>query len=691
MNPKSARFLVAATALAVVACNPTPPIAPTNPPASATPSAAPQAPGVRKAGVGETGPNEDESQPGIAAPASSGSVPGEVVLHARWKSPERTLRNVAAFAKLPAKVVDKAIEEMTKEIVRDTLRSKVDVRKFVKVVDAKAPVDIVIAVDTSRGGATPRPMFGFSFGLSSLGRALDASKGKPRKIGDDMWRLGDENSWGAPCGVVATGGKVPARVVCGDRTRDLLSLGPYLGKTLGNKASTGGDIHAEIRLRGLFNKYGSKWQRQVKGLPIFAEEGKIGIPAFDDALMDGAAALAAEAGALIRDLDRMDFDLSFDATKGVVAKGRVRFAGKQSWLVQTIAETSAVAGPAPAIFWSAPKTSAAVAFGYAGDPSRWNGIMKTARVLLKGLLEKEKIGTAADRQAIAKLIRTPFKKHAASMQATGYFGGKKLSKKNLFVDLVGGSVGWQLMGIEQSAPDVRKYLEEMVKVYNRGTLQKLMKKELGKDAKYLPKVKTGRAPASLGRGALAIEIAVANIEDPMSGLKSKGSRPKPKKKVTMKMHLLLMPDGKRTWMGFAFDKNKLAKLMVKTKRNNKADSIASLSTLGVFKTGKYTAGGYTTLAGILESMEPTIQAALSMAPPEVVKGPGKQILNLLKTMPNKGATPITGFTFARSSGETGFRLSMPGATLADVGYVGEKVFKMLMTVKKRPSPPIPMP
>ena len=684
MYAKSARFILAATTLALVACNPTQPVTPTNPPSTATPSTNPQAPGARKAGLDDGDVAGETGQPVIAS-APTGAAPGEIVLQARWKSPEQTIKTMAAFAKLPSSLVKQGVDEMVKEIVKETLRSKVDVRKFAKVVDAAAPIDLVVALDTKRAGSTPRPMYGFSFGLTSLGRALDASKGKPRKIAAGMWRLGDDNSWGAPCAVVATGGKIPARVVCGDRTRDLLSLGPYLGKTLGNQAATGGDFHAEIRLRGLFNKYGAKWSRKVKGLPILAEEGKIGVPAFDDALMDAAAALAAEAGSLIHDLDRLDFDVSVDATKGVVAKGRVRFAGKHSWLVQSIADTASVAGPAPPIFWAAPKTSAAAGFGYSADPARYNGVFKTARVLLKGLLEKEKIGTAADRQAIAKLLSMPFKKHTAGMQATGYFG-KKLSKSNMFLDLIGGSVGWQLMGIEQKATDLRAYFQDVVKVYNRATLQKLMKKALGSEAKYLPKVRTVRAPASLGRGALDIEIAVANIENPMSGLKSKGRATGPKKKVTLKMHLLLMADGKRTWMGFAFDRNKLAKLMVKTKANKSADSLASLSTLGIFKAGKHTSGAFTTLAGLLDSLKPAIEAGLSLAPPEVVKGPGKQVLNLLKSLPNKGATPITFLTSAKQSGEASFRMSLPGATLADLGYVGEKVFKMLTTMKKkRPS------
>src|SRR5438132_120911 len=85
---------------------------------------------------------------------------------------------------------------------------------------ACTPSDLVSAVDTA--SQRPQTYFGASIGISSLQKALGASAGKPKKLAEGVWQLGDEDS---PCGVLASSGKTPARLVCGDRPRDITTLG----------------------------------------------------------------------------------------------------------------------------------------------------------------------------------------------------------------------------------------------------------------------------------------------------------------------------------------------------------------------------------------------------------------------------------------------------------------------------------
>lgn len=591
-------------------------------------------------------------------------APGEVVLHLRWKNPAATVATLSGFANLPASQSDGMFKQAIKELVRDGLRGKVDVAAFADLVSADAPVDLVLIADMSEGGQVPDPMFAISVGLTSVQRALGASKGTPRKIGDRVWEIGTGDKWGEPCAVAAAAGRAPARLVCGERKKHVEKVAAFVARNVAMQEDAPHDLRMKMSFRGLLDKYGRQWANQAQGLPVLMEEAKLGIPKFDQALMDAADAIAAEAGAMIYDADSVLLDVGLDGQKGAHLAVEMKFAGQKSWIVQTMLEGAAAVGPAPAIAWQVPATSEYVSWGSSGDPKRFDPILAALRAMLEGVMEKEKVGTPADRTAIAGLLRTVQKgKHVPAVMAAGHFQNAQNTQPSSVVDVINDAAGWYLLGFDEGPAEVKKWLEEVVKVYNRPSLQKLIKDELGpRDAKNMPVAKALGTPPGFGGGALAIELTIPNLEDPLAS--SGGAK---SKTVDVKMHLLLMGDGSRTWIGFAGNKTELVKLMVGLKGGG--STLASRGDLSRMKSENHLGGAFTSLDGLVGMVKPVVYALMST--PGAPSGLGQDVLKIIEQMPHKGQTPLFMFADVTPGAQPAFRWSMevPKETLEDLGFV----------------------
>ncbi|MBW2452946.1 MAG: hypothetical protein JRI68_00450 [Deltaproteobacteria bacterium] len=650
----------------------------------ATPS--PESPGGPGATVPEpniaTGESADEEgaarakrKAGDVAPVTE---PGAVLFHLRFRSLTNTVATFASFAQLPPQIVDEAMDELAKEVVSELLGGKVDRRAFREVLDLSAPVDVVVIADTSKAGQFPEPMAAISFGLTSMTRARAAASGRGRKLAEGVWRVGPAESWGDACALADAAGRAPARLICADNERQLTAVAPFVARNLPVIPEQPSDVRAELRLRGLFDKYGRQWANQARGLPILIEDLKNGIPVFDDALMRAASALAAEAGALIHDADQLVVDFSLDRSKGIVVRGEARFVGKRSWIVESMLDGAHLAGPAPDLLWHLPEHSSTVSYGRSVDPTRYEPVFKVLRGLVEGALQDQKFGTHGDRKALSRLLRLPLKKHVATVGAHGSFPAPTTPArgpaKSLLTDVVNAGVGWHLLGVESGPAPLRQYLKDVVAAYNRPTLQGLMKKELGTDAKHLPIVKVVRAPRQLGGGALDVQIKIPKIEEPSPNLAPPGPGgppPGPPKLVDVEVHVLLMADGGRSWVGIAGDRTALAKLMAGLKGAKPGPgSMAQRSNLGRLRTEKHASGMVASLDGVIRTLKPLASVMMTVAPGSA-QHVGQQVMTMLGQLPNQGKTPITFFVDVEESPKprSTFTLQVPTGTLTDIGYI----------------------
>jgi len=589
--------------------------------------------------------------------------PDDVVGVLAWKNPAATLGAIADCAKIDRKISDEVLRRAPHELMREGGLP----RGLADVVAIDAPVFGLVTLEPDK--KRPGALAAISLGLTSLEKARAAAEdagGSLTESGPGMWRLGAKSD--TSCVIAASAGAAPARLVCGIKGADVTALAPYLTRTLPTAAGSANDLHIEARLAPVEARFGAMIRSQVQVLPVLARgELAIGDPKFDRALVDAASAIADEAAALVGDADRVSLDVSVDPTSCLRASGALSLRAQTSWLAQGMAERPDRAGPAPAIFWRAPKDSGSVGYGRGSDPARLTPILRNLRMLLDGLLTKYNVGSAADRKALTDVIDLPMGKDVVTVSASGRLdtlapqGGARTPQQEVDA-LLNSYVGWSVIGYEEGSAPVAKQLKDIASVYNRKGLQDPLKKALGKDAVFMPTIKAGAAPASLGAGSVDLEIKLANVK--AADLKVPGATAKDK--VNAELHVLLMPDGKeRTWLAIGTKRDELVKrlLAVKTGAPD-AGTIASRTDLEPLRTGKHMSAGFFAFGPIVKGLDRPGGYFGGGSDPQLQK-----VIRSLGALPNRGEAPmfftttVTGGDAPR--GEVSFWVPKP--VLEDMG------------------------
>lgn len=654
--------------------------------------------------------------------------PPEMIGSARWKNPMATLGGLAACGGVDPRFVEGNGKLLADALLRNLVGESIDTSQLAGVVALDAPIDAVVALDPS---PKRRAAFGaFAIGLASLERARGAVEGSIVEVAPGMWRVGNKDDADA-CVIAAAAGSAPGRLICGNRDRDVMALGPYLARTMPTLTVPGPDLHGELRFSPVASRFGGEMRQQLKGVPIILEsQATINEPRFDRAVATAAAAIQDELTALIGDLDKVTIDLGVDPTTCLKASGELAFRGRASWLATTMSEGVDRAGPPPALFWRAPKDSAAVFYGRGADPARFTPILKTLGDLAEGAMTKFNIGKPADRKALVELLTTTFDKNTTTVQATGIFAeqaapatkpaapkGAGPTAQQTVDAIVGSMVGWSLFGVDEGPEKLTKVLKGFVDAYTKQaalaaarekaeardklpkgksaweltdkerearekrlpprSLLTFLIDEIDVEAKSLPTMKIGKAPAALGKDALDVEIKLANLpvpnEDDLRMLDGSGQRD-PKKKpetISITLHLMLMADGKTTWIAFGQNPNDLVKrlLMVKAGAPD-TETLATRPGLEPLKNGRLMGGGFITLAPITTIATTVGTTVMSLTPgglpPEV-----NDMMRLLQNLPHRGETPIFFMTEATggSAPRSSVTFSLPKAAMEDIGAV----------------------
>ncbi|WP_437755775.1 hypothetical protein [Sorangium sp. So ce1389] len=612
-------------------------------PVACGPSPTPAAP---TGGQGEVkaGPSQAASPAFDLSPVAE---PADVVGLLRWSNPAATLSSVATCAGLSPALAEAGAQGLSSGLLSELVSPSIDANQLAAVVALDAPVHLLVALDDSSKRGTP--VAAVSLGLTSLERARGTLEAGATltEVKPGLWKIGGKEPSSSSCFLAASAGSTPARLLCGDRDRDVTTLGPYLARTLPTLAPEQRDLHGEVRFVPLSTKYGAMAKQQLGGLPILAQSQlSIGQPQFDRALTDATTAVQEELAALIDDASKAVIDLRVDNQSCVNLTAGLELRGQSSWLAKTMAESANRAGPAPALYWRVPKDSHGAFFDHGYNPAHYEGILKTLRAMLEGWLEKEKIGRPADRKALADVLSLPINQ-APSVSAHGYVDAPPAAAKDakptpnqMFDGMMGSFVGWNLFGFEEAPDRFVKYLKNVVTAYNTPGLRKRLP-ELDIDPKDLPTVKTVAAPKELGKTSLAVEIQIVNEMPSLDGDAAQGATPskaKPKPKLTVTLHLLLTGDEKTTWIAFGHDKRELLRRLAQVKAGApETETLASRPGLEKLKTGKFVSGGFSTLAPITRTLQSVLTTlskpgAGGMAlPPEA-----QQFGDALAKLPHKG-------------------------------------------------------
>lgn len=680
----SSIWLGAALVLAAgpLACEPaTPPVAPT-PGAATTPTATPTAVVAAK---GADQPAFDLSP--VAEPADMVGV-------LRWKNPGISFANLSGCAGLPQELSDQGGKALMTELFKGALRGLVDPKQMASAIAVEAPMDVVVALDQS--SRKPKPYWAFSMGLSSIDAAKAAITPDATlvEVTPGTWRIGDkEKQRDSHCVIAASAGNTPARLVCSDHEKDVLALAPYLTRTMPTTAPAASDLHAEFRIAPIEGRYGQELRQVLKGLPVLAQsQASIGDPGFDDALLEAATALSGEVGALVGDLDKLTLDIGADRNNCLSTTGSLQLRGKSSWTANTMADRADRAGPPPAFYWKLPKDADSAFFGRAGDPSRYTDILRVLRKMIEGGLGKLKVGSADDRKALAELLDLRLSKDTNTVSASGRGDQKaapKAAKPNgskaqqVIQAMIDSSVGWYVMGFDDSPEMVLKSLKSLVSVYGRKGLIDPLKKEMRDDARFLPTVKMGAGPAALGKGAQDVEIKFEFVPESAPSFDAKGKKAAPKgDKVSFTFHILLVQDGKTSWLGLGANRDDLVKHLLVAKSGAEADTLASRAGLEPLKGGKNMTGGFMTLNVMTKAMNSAMNGPLAQEKPAVAA----EILAALNGLPHKGESPmfITSQISAGSAPRADLTLQIGKGTVEDIGSMILAGIRIANNAKKQP-------
>jgi hypothetical protein len=655
--------------------------------------------------------------------------PPDILGSARWKNPMATLGSLAGCGGVDPRFVEGNGKLLADLVLRGVLGEEIDTSQLAGVIALDAPIDAIAAIDPS---PKRRDAFGaVAIGLASLERARGAVEGAAVEVAPGMWRVGSKDNTDATCVIAAAAGSAPARLICAERDRDVMALGPYLARNVPTLTTPGGDLHGELRFSPIVARFGDEMRLGLQGLPLLlAGQASIDEPKFDRALGDAANGIQDELTALLGDLDSVSFDLGVDASTCIKATGGLALKGRASWLAGTISDRVERAGPPPAIFWRAPKDSSAAFYARGSDPARFAAILQTLRDLAEGAMAKGNVGKSLDRKAVVDLLAMPFGKDSNTVQATGFFDepapttkpGAKGAKaaeptpQQTMNTLMNDVVGWSLFGVDEGPEQLSKTLKRFVDAYNKHvglavarekaearakdpkgrakwelsdkerqerekklppkSLLTFLIDEADIDAKNLPTMKLVKAPAALGKDALDIEIKVSDLPSPgmddMPTLDGAG-RPDPKKKaptVTLTFHILLMADEKNaTWLALGQNSDQLVKrlLMVKSGAPDTA-TLATRPGLDPLKTGRLMGGGFITLAPVTK-LATSVVSTVSTLAPGGMPPQVNEIVRLLQSLPHRGETPI--FFMSEAAGGSAPRssltFSLPKAAMEDIG------------------------
>jgi hypothetical protein len=477
-------------------------------------------------------------------------------------------------------------------------------------------------------------------------------------MGKQMWLIGPKDGYGTRCAIAASTGSTRARLVCGERMRDLEKLGAYLARTLPTVRTPDVDMYAALELRSVLDRYGPMLAAQAKGLPIFARELKIGVPIFDDAIMNAAAAAADDIGLFLEDADSIIAKVDVDARKGVELSLGAQLAGSKSWAVHTLVDGAHLSSTAPEMFWRLPKSALSVVYGHGGDPARAGGILTTLQALAEGTLEKAGAFSSRDRRDIAALLRSTAGKYETVVQAQGQFGAPSV-------------IGWYLLGSDGSPQRTRAWLNDFVSIYNRATVQAELRRLVKREAKglkmTLPTVRKVPSPRGLGAGALTVRVAFQIPKPALREMQDMGGLALPPS-GKVEIYLMIAKDAKGHWVAFGSERQGLAKLIRDARAGKNA--LRGSKQLESFSQDSHNLAGALMLRGLLDKVIDKM-AARKPNDPKM-----KKIRAMLKGLPNKGETPIVfvGDVKAGARPKVSMALKMGRGSLVDLGWLVSKAY-----------------
>jgi hypothetical protein len=630
---------------------------------------------------------ETTPQPSVlVAPApelASAAEPADVVAIARWRNPSASFSTIETWfgARVP-------LSDIEHELFRAPDNASL--------LATDASVDLLVALDPKASDANPQPFAAFSVGLRSLEdtkRLLDQRK-RAKQIEPNVYRVEIGRHSQLSCLIAPALGSAPARLVCGDRDRDVDALYPYLTRGLPLAAPPARDLHGEVRFAPIQRRFGRQLPVYLSYVSTYLSHllGS-GERKFDNALADALSGLSNETTSLVNDLDLLSFDLALGTSDRTIdGELDLKLKSRNSWTAQRALAKASEAGPAPPIFWRLPLDSDSAFYWRGDDPKAYEAIRRAGSDLLDGVMARGKF-PAVERKAATSLFERWFAQLPAGALASGHIDVPAPKPDADLVEQMRVNaisvLGWHIRGSEESPERAMGWLRDLAALYNRPAIKQWIHDQTGLELKQLPTVRVAPfAAKGLDKGTMALEISVPIPPEMVSGRAPVPAADKTRAAAPIKIWVAVMPDGQRTWMGASADRAMLEKQLAAVRAGAPdSQTITARPGLESLKTERYLSAGYISIAAAASDSVARLWG--------MTHGFGQHAspIEKLARIPNQGRTPIliTETVQAGATSELSVKLHVAKGTIDDIQAFGGGGGGGHTMVQPIPPPPPPAP
>lgn len=574
--------------------------------------AAPQAPAAAKPVASAPPPPPPDLSP---VPDPQG-----LVVTGRLSKAGASLGIVHGWSKLPMPESAQVTELVTSEAIGP-------------VVDIDQPIDFAVAVSGS--GMQLHPVVAVSAAVkdpdkvkASLadryklvpgdnGTTLIQGLGKPAPADDDQDGSPDDGGGSErTCELAPAYGAAPVRLVCGFSPKALTELGPWLTRTATRAPSTDADAHLEVRMAPL--KPTIEEQKRFLGLLI---GGVLGGQAAGTG--DVLSVAAGDLADFALDLDTLDVDLML-ADPGANLTTTLKLSGSTSELGKLMTGHAERSGPVPAEFWQLPGDADLAFFDRGLDDAQ---VAKGRDLALK--LASDALGDQGIKDADRKPILDALGK-LASPAPVAYASGldpaatqKAFAAEKALGDQADASsraeakrasaealLGWRVIELGEPSARIAGALKDLSAAWGKPSVVAAYRaKHPGAPPPSLrtaPLPKGTKLPAGTQHYVLSLYSYAPErrVTHPARG----ASQPKAADKKPAKpgrplvLHLLVVPDGQRTWFASGGDEGLVAAKVAAAMAGG-GDTLSARPELASLKTAAVGAGGFVTVRGLPEMVE----------------------------------------------------------------------------------------
>ncbi len=556
-----------------------------------------------------------------AKPLTQVDAPKDLVLVARAEHLDQVVATIAHWMNLPfdLKMLDTLGPGLSQTLV------------------VEAPVEAAVALADTGETEVPQPYAVFSAGISSLdaGRKLFEKFGrKLEETSPGVWLTTDESP--VACGLAAALGRAQVRVVCGDRRVDVENLLPYATRGLPLLAMGTSDVHVELRVAPIRDRYQSRL-RQIKALAIPMALHELGLTdaRLSRPVTDILYALGDEVLDVVNDLDQITLDSKLVQNPDRVdLSTALAFTRAHSWSAQTLAAAAKTASPAPASFLELPRDSSMASYVTAQNPKSYENLVHRIVALMDGVLAHVNVNPKA-RDEFARSL-DQFNASRTSSAACGAAPGSidpgsPASKVNVLEAFS----AWQVCAYDQQPTTAfTAVLDASARILADPNLRKVIDERALSFHKRAAGAGLPPATASyeLTVDSTALVAAIAKIAtNAPSVSKPKDKKAAAEKPVVGHLQIYIVPDGNRTWLGMGTDNKELISHLVAAKKAPPDSRLGAVPGLAWLRSEPAIAGGFFNLAYVMAGVERRARARGMLSDKKT---------DMLATAPHHGQTPI---------------------------------------------------